>query len=124
MIHVSTNIPGGSDSARKISVQKEGRAARLTESALLVAKTAPGAGRFAASGQADAEDTGEGASSGHPVEYATSCGSPPGVWAVAPPAGTSTVLPAIAIGALVEVGSLSRSMIAPVVRSSARRIPG
>src|ERR1700733_1868424 len=40
-----------------------------------------------------------------------------------PPAGTITVLPAIAIGELVDVGSWRRYTIAPVLRFSATSTP-
>src|ERR1700677_1957934 len=57
--------------------------------------------------------------------YATSCGSPPLPLAdvSGPPAGTSTVFPNTARGALADVGSACRYTIAPVVRLSAISVP-
>jgi hypothetical protein len=57
--------------------------------------------------------------------YANSCGSPPPPLADVsdPPAGTSTVFPNTASGALVDVGSAFRYTIAPVVRLSAISVP-
>jgi hypothetical protein len=42
---------------------------------------------------------------------------------VGPPAGTITVLPAMAIGAFADVGSWRRKTIAPVLRLRAIRTP-
>src|ERR1700722_9643150 len=57
--------------------------------------------------------------------YATSCGLPPPPLAdvSGPPAGTSTVFPNTASGALVVVGSFFRNTIAPVARLSAISVP-
>src|SRR5437588_12536517 len=64
---------------------------------------------------------------GHPhrAVYATTCGSPPPPRSLVtgPPAGTITVLPAMAIGEWVDVGSRRRYTIAPVRRSSASSTP-